>query len=341
MERAAGAERHGAGRPRQHRDRDMGRVRRVSRALGERVVRFVLIATSNDGVDLHSREGASPPQLVVRTSATPPDTVAPTAPTDLVATAVSGSEVTLSWTAATDETGITGYEIYRNDSLLTTITPATTYTDRTTWSSSTFTYRLRARDATANWSPSASAIITTPVGAHPTLVAAGDIATCGQPGHAATAALLDGIPGVVAVLGDLAYPSGTVEQFRDCYDPTWGRHIGRTRPAVGNHEYETSGAAPYYAYFGASAGDPSKGYYSYDLGAWHVVVINSNCGFIAGGCGAGSPQEQWLRADLAANPASCTLAYWHHPLFSSGHTGTKPSCSPSGRRCTRLERNSS
>ena len=92
------------------------------------------------------------------------------------------------------------------------------------------------------------------------------------------------------------------------------------RSAPGNHDYGTPGAAGYFHYFGAAAGDPEKGYYSYDLGAWHIIVLNSNCAKV-GGCQPGSPQEQWLRADLAAHPAACTLAYWHHPLFTSGtHT---------------------
>jgi hypothetical protein len=86
---------------------------------------------------------------------------------------------------------------------------------------------------------------------------------------------------------------------------------------VGNHEYMTQGAQGYYAYFGAAAGDPARGYYSYQVGSWHVVVLNSNCEEV-GGCGAGSPQEAWLRADLAANRSECALGYWHHPRFSSG-----------------------
>jgi 3',5'-cyclic AMP phosphodiesterase CpdA len=151
----------------------------------------------------------------------------------------------------------------------------------------------------------------------PVLVGAGDIADCNEiEGARATAALLDRIPGTVFTLGDNAYTSGTAEQFRDCYGPTWGRHLERTRPAVGNHDYRTKGAAAYFAYFGAAAGPPDKGYYSYDLGKWHVVVLNSNCGEI-GGCRAGSPQEQWLRRDLAQHPALCTVAMWHHPRFSS------------------------
>ena len=94
-----------------------------------------------------------------------------------------------------------------------------------------------------------------------------------------------------------------------------------TKPAPGNHEYQSGSAADYYRYFGAAAGDPATGYYSYDIGAWHIVALNSNCSFV-GGCGVGSPQEQWLRADLAAHPANCTLAYWHHPRFSSGSHGS-------------------
>jgi hypothetical protein len=96
-----------------------------------------------------------------------------------------------------------------------------------------------------------------------------------------------------------------------------------TRPAPGNHEYLTSGASGYYGYFGAAAGDPTKGYYSYELGSWHIVVLNTNCSPV-GGCGAGSPQSQWLRADLAAYPTVCALAYWHHPRFSFGTYSDDP-----------------
>jgi 3',5'-cyclic AMP phosphodiesterase CpdA len=154
-------------------------------------------------------------------------------------------------------------------------------------------------------------------GPDPVLVGAGDIADCKQiEGAKATAKLLERIPGTVFTLGDNAYPRGTAEQFQDCYGPTWGRFLETTRPTVGNHEYETGGAAAYFAYFGEAAGPPDKGYYSYDLGKWHVVVLNSNCGEI-GGCRAGSPQEQWLRRDLAEHPSVCTVAMWHHPRFSS------------------------
>ena len=121
----------------------------------------------------------------------------------------------------------------------------------------------------------------------------------------------------MATLGDTVYQAGTAEEFAACYDPTWGRHKARTRPVVGDHEYGTRGAAGYFGYFGAAAGKPGKGYYAYDLGAWRVVALNSNCDEV-GGCGPGSPQGRWLRAELAAHPATCTLALVHHPLFSSG-----------------------
>jgi hypothetical protein len=154
----------------------------------------------------------------------------------------------------------------------------------------------------------------------PTILAgAGDIADCRDlSGAEATAKLLDQIPGTVMAVGDLAYPDGSKENFT-CYDKTWGRAKSRTRPAPGNHEFHSSGATPYFDYLGAAAGDPQTGYYSYELGAWHIIVLNSECKDV-GGCEAGSPQEKWLRADLAAHPAACTLAYWHKPLFSSGGT---------------------
>ena len=154
--------------------------------------------------------------------------------------------------------------------------------------------------------------------ADPVLVGAGDIAGCTSPGDEATARLLDSIPGTVFTAGDNAYPNGTASEFASCYGPSWGRHKDRTRPAPGNHDYETPEAGGYFAYFGAAAGPADRGYYSYDLGSWHVVALNSNCGAV-GGCHAGSPQEQWVRSDLAAAAATqCTVAYWHHPRFTSG-----------------------
>src|SRR3954447_15145252 len=157
----------------------------------------------------------------------------------------------------------------------------------------------------------------------PVLLGAGDIASCHNEKDEATAELLGKIPGTVFTMGDNAYPSGTSHQFEDCYGPTWGRYKDRTRPAVGNHEYQTNNASGYFDYFGSAAGPPSKGYYSYDLGDWHVVVLNGMCEKV-GGCGSNSPMVGWLDKDLAANSGKkCTLAYFHHPLFSSGFHGNQ------------------
>ena len=185
------------------------------------------------------------------------------------------------------------------------------------------------------------------------LVGAGDIAGCGTSGDEQTASLLDGIDGTVITLGDNAYESGSAQEFTDCYDPSWGRHKARTRPAVGNHEYHTPGAAGYYGYFGAAASPLDqtcnigcKGYYSFEAGSWHVVALNSEC-FDSGAGATPTPgpttsstpsppasptpsstpvpdgcipseMEQWLRDDLAAHQPGCTLAYWHRPVLTIG-----------------------
>ncbi|ONI80453.1 alkaline phosphatase [Saccharothrix sp. ALI-22-I] len=164
---------------------------------------------------------------------------------------------------------------------------------------------------------------TTPPSGDPVLVGAGDISNSGS-GDSATAALLDNIPGTVFTTGDNVYNDGTAAEFANYYNPTWGRHKARTRPSPGNHDYHTSGATGYYDYFGSLAGPSGQGYYSYDLGNWHIVSLNSNISMAAG-----SAQEQWLRADLAASGKPCTAAYWHHPLFTSGanhapSTSTRP-----------------
>jgi hypothetical protein len=161
----------------------------------------------------------------------------------------------------------------------------------------------------------------TPAPTPAVLIAAGDISSCSNDNDEATAQLVEARPGTVAMLGDSAYDRGSPSEFADCYDPTWGRFKDRTRPAVGNHEYLTPGAAGYFDYFGPSAGDPHQGYYSYDLGGWHIVALNSMCWEI-GGCGHDAPQAEWLAADLRDHPALCTLAYWHFPRFSSGLHGS-------------------
>ena len=166
--------------------------------------------------------------------------------------------------------------------------------------------------------PVPSPVLPPPAGS-PVFVGAGDIGECAPSGAAATAAQLDAISGVVFTLGDNAYPVGTAAQFQNCYHPTWGRHKGRTRPSPGNHDYDQPGAAPYFDYFGGSAGPSGLGYYSFTVGEWLAISLNSNVG-----TGAGSAQASWLRQTLSASQARCTVAYWHHPRFSSGEHGPQP-----------------
>jgi calcineurin-like phosphoesterase family protein len=178
---------------------------------------------------------------------------------------------------------------------------------------------------------------TAPVSAaDPVIAAAGDIACSSTTAtgsgstarchQRATSDLL--VPaGLSAVLplGDAQYQDGTFSSFTKSYHPTWGRLKPITFPAAGNHEYKTAGAKGYFDYFNGAgftgpAGDRDKGYYSFDVGTWHLIALNSGDKCVPVACGKGSPQELWLRADLAAHPASCTLAFWHHPRFNSGHS---------------------
>ena len=168
------------------------------------------------------------------------------------------------------------------------------------------------------------------------MIGAGDIASCTSPGDELTAALVDSVlkadsaaivEDVVFTLGDNAYPDGTDRDFALCFTPSWGdsarRIMKRIRPAPGNHEHAIFGAAAYYEYFGKKAGEPRKGFYSYSLGDWHVIVLNSeivvNPVFTAEERKA---QEDWLNDDLKFNTRKCTVAYWHHPRFSSGWHGS-------------------
>jgi uncharacterized protein YjdB len=162
-----------------------------------------------------------------------------------------------------------------------------------------------------------------PPGGSVVFVGSGDIGDCGRDGKEQTAKLLDAIPGTVYTTGDNAYQDGTDADFANCYDASWGRHKARTRPSPGNHDYHTSGAAGYFRYYGENAGPAGRGYYSFDLGDWHIISLNSNVSM-----SSTSAQVTWLKADLAANPKKCTLAYWHHPRFSSGDHGNNSSTQP-------------
>jgi len=168
----------------------------------------------------------------------------------------------------------------------------------------------------------------------PLLVAVGDLACSPETPrtaiachHAATSGLALRLrPAAVALLGDTQYQVGALSAYRQSFAPTWGRLRPRLHPAAGNHDYLTPAAADYFSYFGRSAGPRGRGYYSYNLGAWHLIVLNSNCEFVA--CRVGSPQERWLRADLAAHRNRCVLAYWHHPRFTSGFHGNTFAVAP-------------
>jgi acid phosphatase type 7 len=150
------------------------------------------------------------------------------------------------------------------------------------------------------------------------LVGAGDIGYCGTGGAEATARLLDRVSGTVFTAGDNAYMSASRDEFQNCYEPTWGRHRPRTRPTAGNHEYARSAAA-YFDYFGGNAGPSDAGYYSYGVGPWNVIAVNSEIA-----SGPGSPQSEWLRHELSSQPSACTAVIWHRPLFSSGQNGDNP-----------------
>jgi hypothetical protein len=188
----------------------------------------------------------------------------------------------------------------------------------------TYTARAEQSDSVGNTGLSSANTFTI---TDPVLIGAGDIASCeAGDGDVATAAIVNQNPNAtVFTLGDGAYSSGTTTEFNNCYDPTWGQFKSRTRPVVGDHEYETPNAAGHYSYFanqlapyGPAATDPTRGYYSYDIGAWHVSVLNTTCYTSSIGCNR-NLMEQWFVDDLNAHPTNCTLAIWHQPRYSSGN----------------------
>src|SRR5207249_469596 len=182
-----------------------------------------------------------------------------------------------------------------------------------------YTVTLTVTDTRGLASPPAATTATiATAGGFVVLVGAGDIATCGDGNDELTAQNLDTIPGTVVALGDNVFPDGTLTTYQNCYDPSWGRHKARTYAALGNHEYATGMADGSFDYFGDRAGPRGLGYYSFDVGAWHVIVLNSNGTYVP--FNTGSAQDQWLQGDLAANSKKCTLAFWHVPRFFSSNT---------------------
>jgi chitodextrinase len=288
-------------------------------------------------------------------SVTPPpsDLIAPSVPTNLttsLATA-TGNTININWGASTDNTGGSGlkqYNITRTDGLsvvkYTVPAGTTTYTDSATVSATKYSYQISAQDNAGNISALTSSVATTTPGtsgADPIITAAGDIAcdptnssflgTATECQQRATAKVVTGInPTAVITMGDNQYESGTLTNFNSSFDPSWGTFKVKIHPSIGNHEGGQGGSnSGYFDYYNGvgvqagAAGNRSQGYYSYNIGKWHLIALNSNCGTYlfngsSTGCQAGSPQDTWLKADLAANPKVCTLAYWHVPRFSSG-----------------------
>jgi hypothetical protein len=301
----------------------------TSLVTGDGTYNFALIATSGDGIDFYSRQSGNVtlrPRLVVETVATGPPLS--TSPPTTAGTAQEGQTLTASpGTWAGTQPIAYAYAWHRCDALGGACAPiagatAQSYELGSGDVGSTLRVGVTATNeygsATATSAASGTVSPLPPPG-DPVIVAAGDIAGCAYDEDEATAQLIDAIaPTRVITLGDNAYENGTDADFANCYHPTWGRHKAITNPSPGNHEYYTPGATGYFNYFGAAAGDPARGYYAFDLGSWRLYALNSNCSDVP--CGTGSAQEQWLRADLAANPRSCKLAYMHHPRFASGTT---------------------
>ncbi len=256
-------------------------------------------------------------------NAGPDQTVPFATPAALTGTVTDDGSVTVLW-SQTSGPGVTAFA-----------NAAATATTVSFDAAGAYVLRLTANDGTYSTFDELTITVADPV-----LVGAGDIApNCNAGGNltaaTATSLLLSGQPGTVFTLGDNAYENGTASEFANCYDPTWGPHKARTRPVSGNHDYNTAGATGYYDYFNGvgvqngPAGDRTiGGYYSYNVGKWHVVVLNSECTSLwnSSGCAAGSAQEQWLRADLAASPTNNIIAMWHRPFFSSsgGHANLQP-----------------
>jgi hypothetical protein len=182
----------------------------------------------------------------------------------------------------------------------------------------TYQVTLRVTDALGAVSQPATTSATLTLQAGTVLVAAGNIATCSGAEDAMTAALLDSQPGWIAILGDNAFPDGTLQNYTECYGPTWGRHLDRTFAVLGNHEYQTGSASGAFDYLGDRAGPRDLGYYSLDLGDWHVIVLNDNQPYQS--IAPGSPQDQWLANDLASTTRVCTMALFHAPRFLSSNT---------------------
>jgi chitodextrinase len=248
------------------------------------------------------------------------DTTPPSTPTGLNVTSTSQTAVSLSWTASTDNVGVTGYNVFRGSTLDGT-SGSTTYTSTSLTCATSYTFTVQAKDAAGNVSgQSGSVNVTTDAcsggggSSDPVITAAGDICGSSTDCKPTSDLVLSINPTRALTLGDNAYDAGTTSEYSTEYDPNWGRFKSITSPAPGNHEYDTSGATGYFSYFGSLAPAP---YYSYDVGTWHLISLASSSGVSPS---SGSAEETWLKQDLAAHPNKCVLAYWHEPRWSSGTT---------------------
>jgi acid phosphatase type 7 len=264
------------------------------------------------------------------------DGQAPAAPTGLTAQAASQTKVALAWHASTDNRTVAGYTIYRGGAFLTTVAGTrTTFTDGTARAGKTYRYAVDAFDASGNRSArTAQVTAIMPAAGDPIIAAAGDIAcdptsanfnggqgTAAACRQMATSDIIQNDPRIAAVLtlGDEQYGCGGLTAFQASFDPSWGRFKAKIHPVPGNHEYQTGGgtdcapnAAGYFSYFGAAAGN-AQGDYAWNIGAWHMIALNGECGDV-GGCNASSPQGQFLGSHLGTS--KCTLAYWHEPYYN-------------------------
>jgi hypothetical protein len=254
------------------------------------------------------------------------DTQAPTTPAGLAAGTATATSVPLSWGAATDNVGVTGYDVLRNGTAVAT-SATTSYTDTGLTPATSYTYAVRARDAAGNASPASTPITvkTTAGSAGFVLAAAGDIAeqcTASSSGcvHPKTAKLVENMgPAAVITMGDNQYDEPTLSDFKNYYDKTWGKFKNITHPVPGNHE-SYSGFTGYDQYFGAIAKPQGQRYYSWEMGNWHFIALDSN-DFTTHDDFAEPPQITWLKQDLAGNTKGCVAAYYHHPRWSSGDHG--------------------
>jgi len=269
--------------------------------------------TYSIGVDAYDAAGNRSPQASLTIATSPCDTTSPTVPATPTASTTTQTSIALMWGPSSDNTAVAGYDVYRDGTKVGSVA-TTSYTFTGLTCATNYTLGVEAYDAVGNHSARSSVAASTsacaPTTSDAVIAAAGDI--CSSPTDCApTASLLDQIaPSRVLTLGDNAYPDGSSSDYTSYYEPNWGRHKSKTSPAPGNHDYHTAGGAGYFNYFGSQAPAP---YYSFDLGAWHLISLNGEIDH-----SSGSTQESWLKNDLAAHPAQCTLAYWHEPRFSSG-----------------------